>query len=392
MLNTINKQFFSYNCPFCFLGSHNVRINNKKKIVLNKCSKLSENSKKFTLKSKPLIKGKIVTLTQAIKEIRRLLGSTDQVHVDGLGCEQRTVYKILNFAEKNKFSFDHMHSQSISNFFRSLNSVGGSLTSFNELRNRSDFLLFVDTNEKEIFPEVFVKKLGWTKKKLLKSVFFLSEKKTTRNQFKHHYVDSNSSLLDELNFFKKLVYENKGTTKKFEYFFNSYMSSKYPVIIPKIKSDNYPLVLATFSIVKSLNNFKRTKLFNFYGLDNSAGLVNASVIKTGFPHAVSFTDLGPFYDPIEFNSLKLSRWKDLQIFISNFDLEPKINFFKKNIFIGHPSVKNKNLFDVFIPTKTPGLDDEGIIVRPDSTSILKLTKIVESDYMTTNKIFNLINE
>ena len=392
MLNTINKQFFSYNCPFCFLGSHNVRINNKKKIVLNKCSKLSENSKKFTLKSKPLIKGKIVTLTQAIKEIRRLLGSTDQVHVDGLGCEQRTVYKILNFAEKNKFSFDHMHSQSISNFFRSLNSVGGSLTSFNELRNRSDFLLFVDTNEKEIFPEVFVRKLGWTKKKLLKKVFFLSEKKTTRNQFKHHYVDSNSSLLDELNFFKKLVYENKGTTKKFEYFFNSYMSSKYPVIIPKIKSDNYPLVLATFSIVKSLNNFKRTKLFNFYGLDNSAGLVNASVIKTGFPHAVSFTDLGPFYDPIEFNSLKLSRWKDLQIFISNFDLEPKINFFKKNIFIGHPSVKNKNLFDVFIPTKTPGLDDEGIIVRPDSTSILKLTKIVESDYMTTNKIFNLINE
>ena len=392
MSNTINKEFFSYNCPFCFLGSHNVRINNKKKIFLNKCSKLSENSKKFTLKSKPLIKGKIVTLTQAIKEIRRLLGSTDQVHLDGLGCEQRTVYKILNFAEKNKFSFDHMHSQSISNSFRSLNSIGGSLTSFNELRNRSDFLLFVDTNEKENFPEVFVKKLGWTKKRLLKSVFFLSEKKITRNQFKHHYVDSNSSLLDELNLFKKLVYENKGTTKKFECFFNSYMSSKYPVIIPKIKSDNYPLVLATFSIVKSLNNFKRTKLFNFYGLDNSAGLVNASVIKTGFPHAVSFTDLGPFYDPIEFNSLKLSRCKDLQIFISNFDPEPKINFFKKNIFIGNPSVKNKNLFDVFIPTKTPGLDDEGIIVRPDSTSILKLTKIVESDYMTTNKIFNLIDE
>ena len=77
----------------------------------------------------------------------------------------KAMYKIFDFAEKKKLSIDHMHSQKISNFYSGLQSFGGSFISFSELKNRSDFILFLGMTEKESSAELLIKRLSWNKKK-----------------------------------------------------------------------------------------------------------------------------------------------------------------------------------------------------------------------------------
>ncbi len=392
MLNTKSKKIKSYNCPFCLMSNHEIELNLKKKKISEGCFRLIENVKKFSLDSHPMVKGSVVGLDEAINEIKKLIKSSDQIHVDGLGCDQKAMYKIFDFAEKKKLSIDHMHSQKISNFYSGLQSFGGSFISFSELKNRSDFILFLGMTEKESSAELLIKRLSWNKKKKLESIFFLSDKEEKKTKFKSFCVDKDF-LSNEVNFLLELFQNDKKFSKnKYKLLIKSFLESKYPVIIPKIKNENYDLIISSFNLVKKLNDEKPTKMFAILGLDNLAGSINSSVIKTGFPNAISFTEIGPFYDPNEFVSFKLMGYKDLQIFVSNFDFNPNVNFFKKNIFIGHPGLRTKQKFNVYIPTKTPGIDQDGIIVKFDSSGVLKLKRLFDSGYKTTSEVFDLIDQ
>ena len=66
--------------------------------------------------------------------------------------------------------------------------------------------------------------------------------------------------------------------------------------------------------------------------------------------------------------------KKTQFFFSNLLFQILIYKFKKNIFIGHPNLKNKENFDIYVPVKTPGIDVDGIVVRSDGAGVLKLGK------------------
>ncbi len=187
-------------------------------------------------------------------------------------------------------------------------------------------------------------------------------------------------------FFKKKI------KKQYEYISRCYFDAIYPVFIPKIKSNNTPLILSLFSILRDLNDLKPTRILNTLGYNNIAGFINVCLTRTGFPNALCFSEVGPLYNPYEFNSEKLMKSCDLQIFLSNLNFKPNINYFKKNIFIGHPSIKNKNSFDVFIPTKIPGIDSDGLIMKHDLISLIKLSKIFESNYPKLDQVFELISD
>ena len=49
-----------------------------------------------------------------------------------------------------------------------------------------------------------------------------------------------------------------------------------------------------------------------------------------------------------------------------------------------------NKFDVFIPTKVPGIDSNGLILRHDMVSVLKLKKNLQSNYMTLKETLKAI--
>ena len=173
---------------------------------------------------------------------------------------------------------------------------------------------------------------------------------------------------------------------------NALFNSKYPAVVVNINKDNLALILSIYDLVYSINKSKRLKIFNFFGPDNAAGFINSCVTKTGFPNAIIFTEKGAEYEPFQMKSSLLKENVELQIYISNFENNPKINYFKKNIFIGSPNLTKKKSFDVYIPTQTPGVDKNGLIVHSDGTSVIKLKKLIESPYKSIQEILSKVSE
>ena len=46
--------------------------------------------------------------------------------------------------------------------------------------------------------------------------------------------------------------------------------------------------------------------------------------------------------------------------------------------------------DIFIPTKTPGIDTDGIVLRSDGSKVIKLQKKFESNYLDNSELVDKI--
>lgn len=336
----------------------------------------------YNLSSSPLIYGKKASIKEVTRRIKKIFDEENLVHFDGLSCDQKSLDQILNLAEKKRSSVNHMEAEEINNFFSAFQKYGGSLVSFNEIKKRSDLIIFLgDFEESQI--QRFLFKVGWNRTKIEKSIFLLGKKKNTilKNSFEFKEpLNLGGQILD---FFK-----NTSVPEKFKRLKKKINLSRYPVMV--INSKNGLIftdqLLKVFAYIN--NNLRKIRIFRFCGLNNSSGFVNSCISKTGFPGSVSFTDWGVAYNPNDYDAKQQKKVKKTQIFFSNLNQEPKMEIFKKNIFIGHPNKKNKESFDVYIPVKTPGVDTEGIIVRSDGAGVMKLEKKINSQYIEMRQLIN----
>ena len=336
--------------------------------------------------STPLIKGKKSSYSEAIQEAKKIIKFEKSIHIDGLSTDLQSMYKIIDFAERYKSSIDHMCADELNIFFSVFQKCGGSLVSFNELKNRADFIIVIGA-KKENFSSYFFRDLKWNKQKIKRTFFYLDDQKFDQNS------SFCSNKIDEVNYLKLFFLEkNIPKNSKLKDLKEKFINAKFPVVIANIKNKDYALTYSIFDFVRFINKKKRMKIFNIFGSHNSGGFVNACVTKTGFPNAINFTDIGPIYEPNLISTEKQKNTKNLQIYISNFEPNPNFIFFKKNIFIGHPSFAQKNKVDVFFPTKTPGLDTNGLIVRADNGGIFKLEKSFNSNYLSNIELIENIQK
>ena len=338
----------------------------------------------YRLDSTPLVGGKKVKIERAILELEYLIKANNSFHFDGLICDQKSIDSIFNFAERVNASITHYENEEINNFYQAYQKYGGYLVSYNELRKRSDLIILIGNFDKPLLTR-FIKKIGWSEKKIRENIYLFSRRKfdLIKHYFRIDKLDYAANFINDI--FKKSEKE-----KKFEILKKKIKTSNYPVIVINPKNG----FMYTQNIFKTLehinNNQKILKLFKLSGLNNSSGFVVSSVSKTGFPGSINFTDWGANYDPIAYNALIQKKKKDVQIFFSNLKFDPEVINFKKNVFIGHPNFSNKYNFDIFIPVKTPGIDTNGIIVRSDGTAVMKLPKKIESNYLEIHQIVNQI--
>ena len=374
------------NCVYCSMLSPFVK-KDKHYTFGPKEKKFSKNLsfESFTA-STPLIKGKKVPFDIAVREVKKIIKFEKSFHIDGFSTDLQSMHKIIDFAEKYKSSINHMYGDELNIFFSAFQKYGGSFVSFNELKNRADFVMVIGA-KKANFSTYFYQDLGWNKQKIKKTIFYLDDQKIDKS------LSFCSDLIDKVNYFKNfLLDKNISKNVKFNNFKEKFMKSKFPVVIANLKNKNYALTYSIFDFVRSINKKNRMKIFNIFGAHNTGGFVNACVTKTGYPNAINFTDIGPIYQPNIILLDKQKKIKNLQIYISNFELNPNLTFFKKNIFIGHPNFKQKNKVDVFFPTSTPGLDADGLIVRSDNGGVLKLKKTFNSNYPSVIELIKLIQK
>ena len=365
-----------FNCPFCLFGC------NQK----SECNYILFHKKAKNKQSHPMIKGKKVSLENALCELKNILEKADGIHVDGLSCDYEGIRSIFELCEKKFTSVDHSDGKKNAEINFCLQRYGGYLSSYGEMYKRSDLIFFLGNNN-EIFYEIINKK---RKKKVTQFIFFdngISKFSDVHFQkFKKNRLSDDFSLLSSL-----LCKQNYSSNKKFKKTIDLILNSKHGTIV-YLPMDDDLLTQNIFKLTQFLN--KEKKRFSLLPLNrgnNLSGAVQYSLWKTGYPLRVQFTNSGPIYDPVNFSSQNLSKVKELQIFFSSFEYEKKPLMFKKNIFIGNPNQINKKSFDVFIPTKIPGINNSGIIFNRDGVGIRKLSKIYDnSDYSTQEIIRRII--
>ena len=187
-----------------------------------------------------------------------------------------------------------------------------------------------------------------------------------------------------INGINKINYGNIGEIS------NRISRSNYPVFI--LSSSN--TLLTNEMIMRRLQSLnqenKNIKISRICGLNNSAGFVNSCVMKSGFPGPLNFTDWGINYEPYELELSEVKKRKEVQFLISNFSKKSFDHKFKINISIGNPSLDDKRISDIFIPTKTPGIDTDGLVLRSDGSKVIKLPKKFKSNYLESSELVDKI--
>lgn len=350
-------------------------FSNQKNVI--QCS-----SVKYQLNATPLLNGRRVALDQALKYLRKIIKKKTSFHFDAMSCDQNSLSNIFDLAELSRSSINHQDGSEIKNFYNALSTYGGSLISFNELKNRSDLIFFIGYFHSDLI-DSFNKSTGWRKSKLNNCIYFFCG---DMRKLSHQY---SSNFIKSYNDFSDLVFSNE-SKKKFSEIKKKFETSKYPVFILNPKNGNTEMN-EIFKLSGKLNKIgKKIRLFKLSGENNSSGFVNACITKTGFPCSVNFSDWGAYYDPEYYTSIVQSKLKSTQFLFSNLAFSPKYTNFKKNIFIGHPNFSDQRLFNIYIPVKTPGIDTDGLVVRSDGNAVLKLEKKIESNYPTLNEVLNSI--
>lgn len=332
----------------------------------------------YETNSTPLICGKKVSLKKALNYIKKLTYKED-IHFSNLGCDLKTYDKVIEISEKKKFSISHANEVEINNFYLALQKFGASIVSLAELKNRSDFVLIIGELEKSIFKS-FIDFLDWKKKKISNKVFHLSANK---NQIFENKIFKND-ISDYFNSF------NNSAKICNDQIYKSIIKAKYPVIVLS-SSNEFSLNQTIFRTLYNLNKtIKNIKITRIGGLNNSAGFVNACLMKSGFPGSLNFTDWGISYEPFTLSISEIRKRKKIQFSVSNFSELKLDHKFKFNIFIGNLNFQNAKNYDIYIPTKTPGIDTEGLALRSDGNQIIKLRKKITTNYPENCDLLNEI--
>ena len=338
------------------------------------------------------VMGKLVSDQYALSLLKKHIKKSNGVHVDGLGCDLSAMNQIFIFAEKNLSSIDHYKNEYLYKFNNCLQTSRTNFASKGEIKRRSDLIIVIDENENNKFLDFFLSNNKLNKKK----VYFITNNKISRSPY-DYITPKNKCFTDLLdliymNVQKSGLVNTKTGSKKYDELLRKICNCKYGTIIFNSEKKSIYLIQRIIEFVNLLNKEKKKfTLFHLNHDDNLAGAIQTSLWKTGFPLRVNFSEKGPSYNSFEYKSSYLNKTKDLQIFISCFNKNPKINFFKKNVFIGSPDFKLKKEVDIFIPTTIPGLDENGIVVRSDNVCVEKLISKKKSSLMSVKKIFSILN-
>tara|TARA_B100000989_G_scaffold295619_1_gene277068 strand:+ start:5211 stop:6260 length:1050 start_codon:yes stop_codon:yes gene_type:complete len=341
----------------------------------------------------PYVKGKSVSNQYALSLFKKLLKKSNGVHIDGLGCDLSAMNQIFMFAEKNLSSIDHYKNEYLYKFNSCLQTSRINFASKGEIKKRADLVIVIDENENNKFLDFILSGKTLNKKK---KICFVTNKKVPHSLYNYITLNNKSYTdffdLIYMNVLKSGLTNIKTGSKKYNELLKKIINCKYGTIIFNSEKKSMYFIQRIIDFVNLLNKEKKKfTLFHLNHDDNLAGAIQTSLWKTGFPLRVNFTEKGPIHNSFEYNSIYLKKTKDLQIFISCFNKNPKMNFFKKNIFIGAPDFKLKNKVDIFIPTKIPGLNEDGLVVRSDNVCIEKLIAKKKSSLMSVNEIFSLLN-
>lgn len=408
-------------CPFCGILCDDLVIQNqdgKLKILENGCPKAAAEFEKEQHENCPKIKGKKVSLDNAIDTICRILKKSRTPLIAGLGSDTGGMRQVMHLADKTGAVLDHMHGNALIRNTLVLQDLGWITTTMSEIRNRADLIIFAGTDATN-FPRFFERTI-WNKQSLFKlkndnrQIVYIGDNLNTKaginpdnkrrptvlNCKTEQIVEIFSSLHALVSGAKLDVKEVAGIKiKTLEILAEKMISAKYGVIVWSPAELNIPhaeLTIQNFTeVAKYLTRVTRFTGFSLAGNDGATTANAVCAWQSGYPLRVNFNKGYPDYDAHRYSTSNVLRNKEVDalLWISSFSSHinsPRASI--PTIVLGTPDTKLHFKPDVFIPVSTPGVDHTGQLFRTDSVVALPLKQVRQSPYESVNSILKQVIE
>ncbi len=392
----------SATCPACGLLCDDIQLaisNHQINVLTKSCKKAIVFFEQPLNDIKPQINGKPASLQQAILHAATLIIASQQPLLAGLGTDVAGFRSLYHLSQKINGILQHMNAQSTARNMKVLQSTCWQTTTLTELKNRADVIvcfgdiakhnprfferfidvdgMFIDANQRQL---IFV---GENCARNIHSKAEISPKGTPASLLACRAVDlpEITIALRALVVGKALkVTEIAGVKiSDLQTVANKLKAAKYAVLAWVAKDLDYPHSELTIQniteTVAILNQTTRAAGLPLGGSDGDTTANNANTWLSG----LALND-----EIVE---------HDLMIWVNSFSPDKKPpNTDKPLIMIGNTNSKFDETPDVFIPIATPGLDCSGTLFRVDSSVILPLKKVHETDLPTLSEVVSEIEK
>ncbi len=387
-------------CPACGLLCDDVFIENnqnKIKVLENGCAKSVAFFEQTVSDSTPKIAGKPATIHEAIAKAAQILKTAQKPLFAGLSIDVQGFSAIYDLAQKSNATLQHMNAISMQHNLRVLQSSGWQTTTLTEVKNRADVIVCIGTDIVTHNPRFF-ERFVWTKDSMFtdankRDIIYIGEnldteagispKGTPASLLACRAVDlpEITAVLRALVLGKKLKVQSVAgvSVSDLQTIADKLKQAKYAVLAWVAKDLDFPHAELTIQnitgTVSELNQTTRAAGLPLGGSDGDTSANNANTWLSG----------------LALNNVAIEH--DLVIWVNSFsaDKQPlKTN--KPLIVLGNANSQFETEPDVFIPIATPGLDCSGTLFRVDSSVILPLKKVRDSELLTLSQVISQIED
>lgn len=404
-----SQQFQHIPCPFCGLACDDLRMkvdDGKIRATHNACPRGSDAFASLDPQpsSKPQLNGVDTTLEKAIQAAALILRKSVQPLFGGLSTDVAGMRALMQLGDACGATFDHMNSESKMRNVLVLQDSGFVNTTFAEVKNHADLIIFFGTDAISRFPRLF-ERLVWNKDSLVdldttaREIIYLGEVKNTQAgvaldgrkptiiKCPNENLGEVGAALHALLAGNTLQAEQVGGIKiaALKKLLEKIRAAQYAVFCWSAADLNFPhadlAVQSLAELIKALNEKTRCAGLPLGGTDADITANSVHTWQSGFPIRTSFASGKPVFDPVHFSTRRLldSGEADALLWVNSFDERraAPVNEIP-TILLGRVGMKPAKGTQVFIPIATPGADHAGHFYRSDKIVALPLRKLRET--------------
>jgi formylmethanofuran dehydrogenase subunit B len=399
-----HEVFKNVACPFCGMLCDDLEVENRDgalKVLKNGCGRSVAGFERKLPRSSPQVKGKDVTLAEAVKEAASLINQASNPMFGGLGTDVEGMRAAMALAERAGGVVDHALSEGQYRNIRVLQSTGWTTSTLTETRNRADLIIVVGSDMRKLHPRFFERivsppdsMFGVTAPK--RTVVLIGEvpdRKVAAGAQVGEIIalpckvdqvgEVLGALRARLRGFRIAAKTAGGVPlAKIDALMETCRKAHYGVVVwapPTLDVPHAELTVEQVAgLVKDLN---ATQRFAGLSLGGNEGAMSAGAVSTwqsGFPLRISYASGAPRFDPYRNAIFRMvvEGEGDLLVWIASIspDLAPPPTDVP-TIVLGTPGLKLSRKPAVFIPVGTPGVDEKGRLVRCDSVVSLPLKNL-----------------
>lgn len=412
-------------CPFCGLVCDDIEIDGAK--LKGVCALGRKGFEAAQAEpASPMVRGRAVSLEQAILTASEILNRSHQALVGGLACDVEGAQAALAMAERCGAISDHCNSATRLRNTRALQEAGGILTTMSEVRNRADLVVFVGDDHQAAFPRA--------NERLFGTGLFLNDQPRAFAAIgpvcdrgvplAAGLACANNELPGLFGLISTRVRglpvplaEGDPTLVEVDRLVTGLLAAKYPVFIWNAASfvgeHGELTVLAILQLIQWLNRNSRAAALPLGGSLGDGSVEAVHLWQSGFPARIGFGGGSAHFDPYHFGSERLLERGEVDTLVWISSLTDELPAFARralrstappsaakhlslirrlpSILLAHPAmVLRPDEADVIIPVAVPGAHHAATLFRLDRVVAIPLRSLRVSTLPSVASVLNAI--